>query len=345
MKPEIRYARTSDGVSIAYWSIGKGPVVIDLPVVPGDHVEKIWDVAEYHNGFLAIAEATTFVKYDARGFGLSDRGVERFSVDDMVLDLEAVVDALQLKRFVLNGWVQSAMPALSYAARHPDRVIALVLRDAFATGAHRADRVDKILELARSDWEAAARIYADGIPNVGRIASLKQLHEMVLATATQDDYIRFTEQSREWDVRDILGDVRMPVLVTNDGNVTPREHSQWLAAALPNASFVAHLPERGEVSPTEQAVEAFVRRVFEAEYRPPRTRPSPAPSSDGAASLTPRELEVLRLVAAGRSSRQIALELVLSERTVVRHISNIYAKIDAHGRAEATAYAIRHGLA
>ena len=62
------------------------------------------------------------------------------------------------------------------------------------------------------------------------------------------------------------------------------------------------------------------------------------------AGLTGRELEVLRLVAAGNTNRAIAGELVLSERTVDRHVSNIYAKLDVPSRAAATAYAYEHGL-
>jgi DNA-binding CsgD family transcriptional regulator len=61
--------------------------------------------------------------------------------------------------------------------------------------------------------------------------------------------------------------------------------------------------------------------------------------------LTPRETEVLRLIAAGRSSSEISAELTLSIRTVGRHITNLYAKIGARTRADATAYAIRHRLA
>ena len=61
--------------------------------------------------------------------------------------------------------------------------------------------------------------------------------------------------------------------------------------------------------------------------------------------LTQREVEVLRLIALGKSNREIAEELVLSIRTVERHITNIYAKINARGRAGATAYALSHGLA
>jgi DNA-binding NarL/FixJ family response regulator len=62
------------------------------------------------------------------------------------------------------------------------------------------------------------------------------------------------------------------------------------------------------------------------------------------AGLTPRELEVLRLLAAGRSNRAIAEALVLSEKTVARHVSNIFDKLDVSSRAAATAYAYEHGL-
>jgi ATP/maltotriose-dependent transcriptional regulator MalT len=63
------------------------------------------------------------------------------------------------------------------------------------------------------------------------------------------------------------------------------------------------------------------------------------------AGLTARELEVLRLVSAGRSNREIAAELYLSERTVHRHVSNIFAKLDVSTRAAATAFAYERGLA
>jgi DNA-binding NarL/FixJ family response regulator len=60
--------------------------------------------------------------------------------------------------------------------------------------------------------------------------------------------------------------------------------------------------------------------------------------------LTSRETEVLALIAAGRSNRQIASSLVISERTVARHVSNIFTKLDVSSRAAATASALRRGL-
>jgi ATP/maltotriose-dependent transcriptional regulator MalT len=68
-----------------------------------------------------------------------------------------------------------------------------------------------------------------------------------------------------------------------------------------------------------------------------------APSSD-AHGLTPRELQVLRLVAAGATNKAIAAELVLSQRTVDRHVSNIFTKLRVSSRAAATAYAYEHQL-
>jgi DNA-binding CsgD family transcriptional regulator len=78
--------------------------------------------------------------------------------------------------------------------------------------------------------------------------------------------------------------------------------------------------------------------------------PTAPPAGPGRAGTPPfglsrREAEVLRLLAAGRSNQQIAVALYLSPRTVQRHVANAYLKIGAHNKAEATAYALRHGLA
>jgi DNA-binding CsgD family transcriptional regulator/tetratricopeptide (TPR) repeat protein len=80
---------------------------------------------------------------------------------------------------------------------------------------------------------------------------------------------------------------------------------------------------------------ALLERPHVASAEPPRTYP------DG---LTAREVEVLRLIAAGLTNSEIAARLVVSVRTVGRHVTNIYTKIGARNRAEATAYAVRGDL-
>jgi DNA-binding NarL/FixJ family response regulator len=63
-----------------------------------------------------------------------------------------------------------------------------------------------------------------------------------------------------------------------------------------------------------------------------------------AGGLSARELQVLRLVAAGKSNRAIAADLVISEHTVARHVQNIFAKLGISSRSAATAFAFEHGL-
>jgi len=69
-----------------------------------------------------------------------------------------------------------------------------------------------------------------------------------------------------------------------------------------------------------------------------------APPSHANDGLTTRELEVLRLVASGKTNRRIAADLHISEKTVARHVSNIFTKLDLSSRAAATAYAFMHKL-
>jgi len=71
---------------------------------------------------------------------------------------------------------------------------------------------------------------------------------------------------------------------------------------------------------------------------------SPKKAASAAGGLTAREVQVLRLVAAGKSNRAIAADLFLSEKTVARHVQNIFAKLDVSSRSAATAFAFEHGL-
>ena len=111
----------------------------------------------------------------------------------------------------------------------------------------------------------------------------------------------------------------------------PRPHREALepddAAALLRAEVRA-----GRLD--AEAVDA----VFEAVgHRVPRRR-------EGPAGLTPREVEVLRLVAQGLSNKEIARRLVISPKTAANHVEHIYAKIDASSRAAAGLFAMQHGL-
>jgi DNA-binding CsgD family transcriptional regulator len=92
-------------------------------------------------------------------------------------------------------------------------------------------------------------------------------------------------------------------------------------------------------------MEGWARRATEQiELLSPAGRSDPC-ADDHPGGLTRREVDVLRLIAAGNTNKEIAASLYLSVPTVQRHAANIYSKIGTRNRAEATAYALRHGLA
>jgi DNA-binding NarL/FixJ family response regulator len=101
----------------------------------------------------------------------------------------------------------------------------------------------------------------------------------------------------------------------------------------------------GDVEAAAREFEA-ARECFERLGAAPDLAGLPAPGRPVArpGGLTDREVEVVRLVAGGHTNRAIAGRLCLSEKTVARHLANIYAKLDVPSRAAATAYAYDHGL-
>lgn len=101
--------------------------------------------------------------------------------------------------------------------------------------------------------------------------------------------------------------------------------------------------ELGDGDSAEMELEA-ARRVFEDLGAAPDLERVRELTRSNAGGLTPRELEVLALVASGKTNRAVATELFLSEKTVARHVSNIFTKLSLSSRSAATAYAYEHGL-
>ena len=89
MEPRIQYAKTSDGVNIAYWSLGGGTPFVHMPWFRMSHVQLEWQIPEIRRWYEALSDKTQLVRYDARGIGLSQRDVSDQSVDALVRDVEA----------------------------------------------------------------------------------------------------------------------------------------------------------------------------------------------------------------------------------------------------------------
>src|SRR5439155_2527053 len=106
-----------------------------------------------------LSRHLTYVRYDQRGCGLSDRAFAGLSLDAWVSDLEAVVDHFGLRRFAMLGMSQGGSVAVEYIRRHPERVSHLVLVGAYARGALRRDptpqerlEAETLVNMIRIGW-------------------------------------------------------------------------------------------------------------------------------------------------------------------------------------------------
>src|SRR3990172_6629220 len=114
MEPRIQYAQTTDGVSIAFWTLGEGMPFVQMPSPPWSHIQLEWQMPAIRSWYERLAEKRQFVRFDSRGTGLSEQKGADFSLDTLVLDLEAVVDRLGLARFSLWGVTHFLAPPLSF---------------------------------------------------------------------------------------------------------------------------------------------------------------------------------------------------------------------------------------
>ena len=357
MEPRIRYAISVDGVSIAFWTLGRGEPLLYMAGGPWGHVE-LWDIPQCRSWYERLAQERMLVRYDVRGTGFSERDVSDHSLDALVADVEAVVDRLGLDRFDMFGAFDAGPVAIAYAARHPERVSHLILWCSWArTSDMRSPRIRAWLGLIDQDWELMTDTCAHlalGWPagEVGRHAA-QRLRESVSPEAAR----AALEAMGTFDVTELLPRLKVPTLVLHRNDIPwlPVSIARELASRIPDARLSilegeSTAPYLGDTEAAASAIDEFLdegkeerTEQREADARVSKQEESGADRghSDG---LTTREVEVLRLLAGGKTNDEISEELFLSVRTVERHVANIYAKIGARGRANATAYALTHNL-
>jgi DNA-binding CsgD family transcriptional regulator/pimeloyl-ACP methyl ester carboxylesterase len=343
--PEVRYARAGDGVTVAYQRFGTGPPVVWLPSL--SNLVAQWRVPLLRAAYLHLARSLTVVLYDGRGTGGSDRRVDLgdLGVEAHLRDLHAVLDAEGIRTAALFGYYHSVATALAFAAEHPARVSRLLL---FGGAARMRDamqpaQTQALLSLVEQDWDvfadaAAATWLGWGSGETGRLVA-----EAFRGAATPAVARAWFAAAESIDVTPVLPRVVAPAVVLHrqGERQIPVEVSRRLAAALPAGRLV----ELAGTSPAlflEDApgdLELVTTYLATGELTAAGARRRPA--GDG---LTPRELDVLRLLAAGDSNPEIARGLGITVHTVERHAANLYRKIGARGRADAVAYALRNGL-
>jgi pimeloyl-ACP methyl ester carboxylesterase/DNA-binding CsgD family transcriptional regulator len=348
MEPQIRYARTSDGVRIAYYAMGEGPALVVTSEVQWSHLGTTMGFKEHYrsNSPGGLGRGLQVVRYDTRGTGLSDRSYTDFSLDAQTRDLLAVVDAIKLERFALFGNAHGTPLAIAFAAVHPHRVSHLVLSVPYARGRDLRPLSENlglrpVAEMSPQQWVAFTQTLANAALTFSSLSLAESVARNYRQAMTPAAYAAMLSWREEVDVSEFLPRITVPTLVLSRRSSTRPLLEVEVAGSIPNARLVTvdadqRIPDFWLPAQTE-AVEQFLD-VEPATAGAGSTNTLPA-------TLTARELEVLALLVGGRSNREIADALVLSERTVARHIANIYEKTGAHGRAEITAYALRHRLA
>src|SRR2546425_6182394 len=121
MEPRIQYCTTSDGVSIAYATLGEGPPVLFSTRFFGDL--HLYTNVDWRRPYIEplIERGWRVIFYDGRGVGSSQRDATGFALDG-ILDLEAVVEAVGLDRLTLCGGSSGGPAAIVYSVQHPERV-------------------------------------------------------------------------------------------------------------------------------------------------------------------------------------------------------------------------------
>jgi pimeloyl-ACP methyl ester carboxylesterase len=145
---DIRFCTTSDGVKLAYAVSGDGPPLV-MSATWLTHLEHQWRSMAWRPWLDAFSHGRKLLRYDARGCGLSDRVTSDLSFDNWVSDFECVIASAGFDRFDLLATCWGGPIAITYAARHPERVNRLILYGTYALGRLRWNDRPKEIEKAR----------------------------------------------------------------------------------------------------------------------------------------------------------------------------------------------------
>jgi DNA-binding winged helix-turn-helix (wHTH) protein/pimeloyl-ACP methyl ester carboxylesterase len=260
-EPRIRYARTSDGVSIAYWTLGKGPPLVVMSDAPSSHVRLEWHIPELRSWYERLARNHTIVRFDQRGTGLSDRDVDEFSLRSFGLDLQAVVDALAWQRFALFSYVDSGPVAIAFAARNPKRLSHLILWSTYSRGREYTElpQIRAVRALMDKDYN----LYTETLAHLclGWVGGepIRRWAQLMRECVSQQTLATIYSAVQNYDVVDDLARVAVPTLVMHPAGLDwfPETASTKIAAGIPN-SRLALLQGASEipfVGGTEAALE------------------------------------------------------------------------------------------
>jgi pimeloyl-ACP methyl ester carboxylesterase/DNA-binding CsgD family transcriptional regulator len=342
---QIRFCTSRDGTRIAYATCGDGPPLLWTGHWVR-HLEFDWDSPVWQPWRSLLMRGRTLVRYDWRGFGLSDRKGVEFSLEKHVEDLEAVVQAVGLKHFVLFASSGGGTSAMTYTVRHPEQVGRLILygcpsRGRMARGetAEQAAERQTFLNMIELGWSQQMPAYrqfvaASHMPDA-TAEQFRSYYELLHLTASPANVVALLQAYFQSDALNAVPQVNCPTLVLHarQDPMIPFDEGRLVASLIPGARFVPLESRNHILLDTEPAWQQLVEALEDF---------LPAPSAhpiEALDELTAREREILELVAQGSNNTKIADRLKISEKTVRNHVSLIFGKLGVASRAEAVARA------
>jgi class 3 adenylate cyclase len=269
---DVRWAHSGDA-DIAFRVLGDGPV--DLVFLGGitSHIEVMVEEPGLRRWWERLGSIARVILVDRRGLGLSDRIDGPLSLAEEVADLDAVLDAAGCERVVIQAYAAGGPLAIEYAARRPERTLALVLyasiiateRDAEVTWAdtpqERQERIARIL----TSWGSGANI-ENMAPSVAQDARMRAwMGKLERQSVTPRGFMRVAANLQGVDVRPLLPTLRVPTLIlhrTGD-RLIDVGHSRLAARAIPGARLVElpgedSLPMIGDTEALLGEIEEFL---------------------------------------------------------------------------------------
>ncbi len=239
MEPRIQYAKTSDGVSIAYWTMGEGRRLLVSPPMLFSHLTLEWQNPPLRAWFEQLGRYRTVLRWDPRCFGLSARGAPGSVVSSM-LDVEAVLNRVSGEPCDIVAIGHTGNGAIEYAAAHPEDVANLVIAEPLLRGEPFAQgQLEVINALAERDealWSENLARWMLGWES-GRLAHAYA--EFIRASMNREDVQRFVREIVSYDRMSILPRLTARVLIiSNPLTDWSRQHGREVAAAISDAELV-----------------------------------------------------------------------------------------------------------
>ena len=245
----VRFARTPDGVQIAWAGTGKGSPVLKAPHWMS-HIEYDWRSPVRGPYLSELARHCRLVRFDQRGNGLSDWDVDEISEDAMISDMATVAEAAGLERFALLGMSQGCAYSIRYAAEHPGRVTCLVLCGGYVRGrlkrpgSEQKNLYETLAMTIREGWGSPNPVFRHFFTSYfmpdapGELTT--SFDELQRVASSPENALRIWEVIARIEASEFARQVRVPTLVLHSegDRVAPLEEGRYLARLIPDASFI-----------------------------------------------------------------------------------------------------------